>query len=60
MVDKVWKEIKGLSDVELARLLKAYDEYVWQIITENESTPVGVAEFYQYDYQECWKERTEI
>lgn len=60
MVKDIWKEVRGLSDTELARLLKAYDEYVWQIITENESTPVGIAEFYEYDYQEYWKERTEV
>ena len=53
--DKVWVDIKQLDRSELLSLLVAYDEYVYQVIHENEGEPVGVPEFYQYDYQEYVK-----
>lgn len=53
--DKVWVEIKELQREALLDLLMAYDEYVYQIIHENEGEPVGVPEFYQYDYKEYVK-----
>lgn len=54
-INKVGKgaewEITNLEQEELLDLLWAYDEYVRQIITENEGEPVGVKEFYENDYQ---------
>lgn len=53
--DNIWCDIKKLPPKEILRLLIAYDEYVFQIVHENQSEPVGVPEFYQYDYQEYVK-----
>ena len=53
--DKKWGDIKSLSREELLKLLMAYDAYVWEIVNENEGEPVGVCEFYEYDYQEYVK-----
>lgn len=47
---KQWREIKTLEKKELLHLLASYDEYVRQIIEENDSKPVCLAEFYYYDY----------
>lgn len=45
-----WADIKKLGKHELLHLLASYDEYVRQIIEENEGEPVCLAEFYEYDY----------
>lgn len=49
-VVKMWNEIKTLDKKELLHLLASYDEYVRQIVEENGSKPVCLAEFYHYDY----------
>lgn len=53
--NKTWEEIIKLPRKELISLLVAYDEYVYQVCVENESGPVGVCEFYEYDYQDYVK-----
>lgn len=53
--NKTVEEIKQLPREELLDLLFAYDEYVYEIIVENESTPVGLCEFYEYDYKDYVK-----
>lgn len=53
--NKIWDKIIKLPRKELISILAAYDEYVYQVCTENESEPVGVCEFYEYDYQEYVK-----
>lgn len=53
---KAWGEIKELPNEELLHLLSAYDEYVRQIVDENEGEPVTVAEFYENDFQDYFKE----
>ena len=53
--NKVANEIMRLPRKELLSLLIAYDEYVYQVVHENESEPVGVCEFYEYDYKEYVK-----
>lgn len=55
MKQDVIDEIKKLPKAELIDLLFAFDEYVYQVIYENQSEPVGVCEFYQNDYQEYVK-----
>lgn len=50
-----WQELRDLPHEELFQLLMAYDEYVYQVVNENQSEPVGVLEFYQYDYKEYVK-----
>lgn len=52
---KKWVELSKLSKNEIFSLLVAYDEYVFQIVNENQSEPVGVLEFYDNDYQEYVK-----
>lgn len=54
-VQAMWQELSELSHDELFKLLVAYDEYVYQVVNENQSEPVGVLEFYQYDYKEYVK-----
>lgn len=54
--NKVWDEIKKLDPQEWLILLRAYDAYVFEIVRENNGEPVGVPEFYEYDYQEYAKE----
>lgn len=53
--NKTWEEITKLPRKEILSLLVAYDEYVYQICVENEGEPVGVCEFYEYDYQDYVK-----
>ena len=53
---KAWGEIKELPNEELLHLLSAYDEYVRQIVDHNEGEPVTVAEFYENDFQDYFKE----
>lgn len=53
---KAWGEIRELPNEELLHLLSAYDEYVRQIVDENEGEPVTVAEFYENDFQDYFKE----
>lgn len=53
--NKTWRKIIILPKREIIDLLAAYDEYVYQICSENNSQPVGVCEFYEYDYQEYVK-----
>lgn len=50
-------EINELNKDELFDLLCCYDGYVWQVIHENEGEPVGVAEFFENDYQDILEER---
>lgn len=51
-----WEGIKTLTKKELLDLLAAYDEYVYDMTVANldydSSVPVGVCEFYEYDYQQ--------
>lgn len=54
-INKIWTEIMSLPKKEILSLLVAYDEYVYQICVENEGEPVGVCEFYTYDYQDYVK-----
>lgn len=54
--NKVWDKIKKLDREELLILLQAYDAYVFEIVRENNGEPVGVPEFYEYDYQEYARE----
>ena len=54
-VNKTWEEIMNLPRKELINLLAAYDEYAYQIVVEKQSEPVGVCEFYEYDYQDYVK-----
>ena len=54
-VQDKWQELRELDHEELFQLLLAYDEYVYQVVNENQSEPVGVLEFYQYDYKEYVK-----
>lgn len=54
-IQGMWQELSELSHDELFKLLMAYDQYVYQVVNENEGVPVGVLEFYQYDYQEFMK-----
>lgn len=56
MTKTAWGEIKELPNEELLHLLSAYDEYVRQIVDENEGEPVTVAEFYENDFQDYSKE----
>lgn len=53
--NKKWGDIKSLPREELLELLMAYDAYVWEIINENQGEPVGVCEFYEYDYKDYVK-----
>lgn len=52
---KIWEEIKGLNKQELLHLLASYEEYVRQIVEENEGQPVCLAEFYEWDYLSYFK-----
>ena len=54
-VQDKWQELRELDHEELFQLLIAYDEYVYQVVNENQREPVGVLEFYQYDYKEYVK-----
>lgn len=51
----VIEEILKLPRDELAKLLFAYGDYVYQVVNENEGEPVCVEEFYENDYQEYVK-----
>lgn len=53
--NKTWRKIIILPKREIIDLLAAYDEYVYQVCVESEGEPVGVCEFYEYDYQEYVK-----
>ena len=52
---KIWGEIKRLNKQELLHLLASYEEYVRQIVEENEGQPVCLAEFYEWDYLSYFK-----
>lgn len=54
-IQAMWQELSELSHDELFKLLIAYDQYVYQVVNENEGEPVGVLEFWQNDYQEYVK-----
>lgn len=56
MTKTAWGEIKELPNEKLLHLLSAYDEYVRQIVDQNEGEPVTVAEFYENDFQDYFKE----
>lgn len=56
MTKTAWGEIKELPNEELLHLLSAYDEYVRQIVDQNEGEPVTVAEFYENDFQDYFKD----
>lgn len=53
---KIWGEIKELDKQELLHLLASYEEYVRQIVEENEGQPVCLAEFYEWDYLSYFKD----
>ena len=55
MIKTAWGEIKELPKEKTAHLLAAYDEYVRQIVELGEGEPVTVAEFYENDYQDYFK-----
>ena len=45
-------DFNELSKEELLDIIWAYDDYVQQVITENEGEPVCLLEFVNNDYQE--------
>lgn len=49
--------LTGLDREELIDLCECYDSYVGQIINENESEPVCLAEYIDNDWQELRKEK---
>lgn len=53
---KIWDEIKQLDKRDLLHLLASYEEYVRQIVEENEGQPVCLAEFYEWDYLSYFKD----
>ena len=59
MQNRAYKDIMGLTRERLLDLIRAYDEYVRQIVDENEGEPVTLAEFYENDYQQYFKEGRE-
>lgn len=54
---KIIKELDRLDKKELLALTEAYSDYVQYLQRTNESKPVGIAEFYEYDWQDYYKER---
>ena len=50
-------DFNELEREELLNIIWAYDDYVQQVIEENEGEPVCLLEFVNNDYQEYVKER---
>ena len=48
--------LTNLNREELIDLCESYDNYVWQILNENEGEPVCLSEYIENDWQELRKE----